>query len=164
MPAPATSKSNEPSHFKVITVNRRARYDYDILDTIEAGLVLTGTEIKAIRSGRVNIQRAFARAEGGELWLYEAHIAHYAQGNIYNHEPTRPRKLLLHRNEIGELVGTAAQKGLTLVPLRLYIKGHNAKIELGLAKGRALYDKRRATMDREQEREAGQAIRRVSRG
>lgn len=162
MAAKARTKAKEPG--RVITVNRRAYHDYDILETVEAGLVLTGTEIKSVRAGQVNIRHAFARAEGGEVWLYGVHIAHYAQGNIYNHDPTRIRKLLLHKAQIGQLAGTASQKGLTIVPLRIYVKNHVAKVELGLAKGRKLYDKRRAIMDRDQEREAGQAMRQISRG
>ena len=145
-------------------MNRRAYHDYDILETVEAGLVLTGTEIKSVRSAHVNIQHAFARFEGGDMWLFNCHISPYAQGNIYNHEPTRPRKLLLHSREIAELAGTTAQKGLTLIPLRMYIKGHVAKIQVGLARGRQLHDKRRAIMDREQEREIGRTMRAASRG
>ena len=161
---PRAEHSKENGHFKVITVNRRAYHDYDILETVEAGLVLTGTEIKSVRAARVNIQHAFARMEGGEMWLFNAHISPYLQGNIYNHDPVRPRKLLLHNKEIGELAGTAAQKGLTLVPLRLYIKGHVAKLQVGLARGRKLHDKRRAIIEREQEREIGRTLRSASRG
>lgn len=154
---------NTDRHFRVITVNRRAYHDYDILENLEAGLVLTGTEIKSVRAARVNIQRAFARLERGEMWLFNSHIAHYTQGNIYNHEPTRPRKLLLHSKEIGKLAGTTAQKGLTIVVLRLYIKGHVAKVQLGLAKGRKLHDKRRVIIEREQEREIARRMHVASR-
>ena len=101
-----TKHPNTDRHFRVITVNRRAYHDYDILENLEAGLVLTGTEIKSVRAARVNIQHAFARLERGEMWLFNSHIAQYTQGNIYNHEPTRPRKLLLHGKEIGKLAGT----------------------------------------------------------
>ena len=156
------SKVKDPS--RPVTVNRRAYHEYDILETVEAGLVLTGTEIKSVRDGRVNIQQAFARADDGEMWLHNAHIAHYAQGNIHNHEPTRPRKLLLHRGQIADLADAAGQKGLTLVPLRVYIKNHVAKVALGLARGRRIYDKRKAIMDRDQDREIGRAMREVSRG
>ena len=148
----------------VIAVNRRAYYDYDILETVEAGLVLTGTEIKSVRAARMNIQHAFARVEGGEMWLLNSHIAQYPQGNIYNHEPTRQRKLLLHNKQLAELAGTAAQKGLTLIPLRVYIKGHFAKVQIGLSKGRKTHDKRRAMIDKEQEREIGRIIRAAARG
>ena len=162
------SNRNKPDKSRTstgaIAINRRALRDYEILETIEAGLVLTGTEIKSIRAGRANIQRAFARSSGGEMWLYEAHIAQYMEGSIYNHAPTRPRKLLLKRNQIIELSDVTAQKGLTLVPLRLYIKSHYAKIQLGLAKGRRQYDKRKVIIDREKEREAGRAMRRIARG
>ena len=157
-----TEKAKDP--FRPVTVNRRAYHDYDILETVEAGLVLKGTEIKSVRDGRVNIQQAFARADGGEMWLHNAHIAHYPQGNIHNHEPTRARKLLLHRGQIRELADAAAQKGLTLVPLRVYIKDHVAKVALGLARGRRQYDKRKAILDRDQDREIGRAMREASRG
>ncbi|MCH9036736.1 MAG: SsrA-binding protein SmpB [Chloroflexi bacterium] len=146
---------------KIIAVNRKARHDYDILETIEGGLVLTGTEIKSIRNGRANIRDAFARPEGGELWLYNAHIAQYASGNRYNHEPTRPRKLLLHRDQIDRLIGKVQEKGLSLVPLKLYIKDHRAKIELALAKGRKLYDKRRSIAEKDAERQMQRMMRRT---
>jgi SsrA-binding protein len=145
---------------KEITVNRRAFHDYHILERLEAGLVLTGTEIKSIRQGQVNIRHAYAKVEDGELWLMGAHIAHYPAGGVHNHEPTRTRKLLVHQDEISRLQGQLAQKGLTLVPLRLYIKNHKAKVELGLARGKRVYDKRQAIRRREAEREARRAIRR----
>ncbi len=143
---------------KTITVNRRARYEYDILESIEGGLVLTGTEIKSIRDGRVNIRDAFARPEGGELWLFNAHIAPYANGNRANHEPMRPRKVLMHRGQIDDLTSKVQEKGLTLVPLRMYIKNHRAKVELGLARGRRLYDKRAAIARREADRQMQRAV------
>jgi SsrA-binding protein len=143
-----------------LAANRRARYDYEILESIEAGLVLLGTEIKAMREGRANISEAFARPDGGELWLMNAHISEYSAGGTHNHEPTRPRKLLLHKDQISRLSRQVADSGLTLVPLRLYLKGHRAKVELGLARGRKRFDKRRAIVDRERENEARQAIRR----
>jgi SsrA-binding protein len=145
-------------------VNRKAYHEYDILENVEAGLVLTGTEIKSVRASKIDIQHSFARMYHGEMWLVNAHIAPYAQGNIYNHEPTRSRKLLLHNKELRALAGTASQKGLTLIPLRVYIKGHVAKVQVGLARGRQLHDKRRAMMDKDQEREIGRAIRAASRG
>ena len=160
----AKPKAKVKSQTGVVTLNRRAYHDYEILESVEAGLALTGTEIKSLRSGKMNIQHAFAKVDGGEVWLLNAHIAPYDQGNIHNHEPTRPRKLLLHAKEIGHLTGATAQKGLTLVPLRVYIKGHYAKIQVGLARGRQLHDKRRSIIDREQEREAGRAIRAAARG
>jgi SsrA-binding protein len=141
------------SGMKTITVNRKAYHDYHILETVEAGIVLTGTEIKSIRAGRVNLRDAFARPEAGELWLFNVHIARYEAGGHYNHEPTRPRKLLLHRKQIDSLIGTMTQKNLTLVPLKLYIKNRTAKVELGVARGKKLYDKREAIARREVERE-----------
>ena len=119
-----------------IAVNRKALHDYSILSSVEAGLALTGTEIKSIREGRVNLRDSYARVEQGEMWLYNAHIAQYAQGNRYNHEPLRRRKLLLHRDEIRELERETAQKGLTLVPLRMYYKRGMAKLQLALVRGR----------------------------
>ena len=138
--------------------NRRARRNYDVLDTVEAGLVLTGTEIKAIREGRVNLSDAYGKPEGDELWLVNMHIAQYSAGSRNNHEPTRPRKLLLHKDEIIRLSRQVSERGLTLVPMRLYIRRHRAKVELGVARGRKLYDKRRAIIEREREREAMQAM------
>ena len=147
-------------HIKVISANRKAFYDYEILRRIEAGLSLTGTEIKSIRLGRANVREAYARPQGKELWLINAHIAQYPQGGIYNHEPTRPRKLLLHNHELQGLILEAAQKGLTLVPLRLYIRGHFAKVELGLARGRRKFDKRKVIAHKEAEREMQRALHR----
>jgi SsrA-binding protein len=144
---------------KVVAVNRRATHDYFIDERVEAGLVLTGTEIKSIREGRVNLREGYARVLGNEAWLTGVHIAPYEQGNRYNHEPLRDRKLLLHRDEIDELVGKAKQRGYTLVPLRLYLKHGRAKIELGLARGKREYDKRQAIAKREAEREMQRAVR-----
>ena len=146
--------------FKIVAVNRKALHDYDVLEKVEAGLVLTGTEIKSIRAGRVNVRDAYARPEGGEMWLVNAHIAPYSQGGIYNHDPTRPRKLLLHRDQLLDLTASVDQKGLTIVPLRLYIRNHVAKVELGLARGRRQYDKRKVIARREAEREMQQALHR----
>ena len=143
---------------KTIAVNRRARFDYEILDAIEAGLVLTGSEIKAIRAGRVSLREAYARPSMGELWLVGAHIADYTAGVSSGADPIRPRKLLLHKEQIKRLAAAVAESGLTIVPLRLYIRRHIAKIELGLARGRRRYDKRRAIIDRERDREAREAI------
>lgn len=143
-----------------IVTNRRARRNYDVMDTVEAGLVLTGTEIKAIREGRVNLSDAYGKPENGELWLVNAHIAQYSAGSRNNHDPTRPRKLLLHKDEIARLSRQVSERGLTLVPMRLYIRRHRAKVELGIARGRKLYDKRRAIIEREREREAQQALNR----
>ncbi|MBI2936566.1 MAG: SsrA-binding protein SmpB [Chloroflexi bacterium] len=127
---------------KTIAINRKAHHDYHLQGSWEAGLVLTGTEIKSIRSAKVNIRDAYAQAQGGEMWLHQAHIAPYEKGNIYNHAPLRPRKLLLHKAEIRAMTQKAAEKGLTLVPKRLYVKNGYAKVELALAKGKKAYDHR----------------------
>jgi SsrA-binding protein len=138
---------------QTIALNRRARHDYAVEQTIEAGIVLTGTEIKSIRAGRVNLAEAYARIERGEAWLIGAHIAPYAQGNRNNHEPLRTRKLLLHRDQIAELVGRVQTKGYTLVPLRLYIKDGRAKLEIGIGRGKKTHDKRRSIAERDARRE-----------
>ena len=143
---------------KTFAANRRARFDYEILETVEAGLVLKGTEIKAMREGRASIAEAYAKPEDGELWLMNSHVAQYSAGNVHNHDPLRPRKLLLHRDEIRRLSRQVAERGLTIVPLRLYLKRHVAKVELGLARGRRRYDKRRALVERYREREAREAV------
>jgi SsrA-binding protein len=150
---------------QTIAVNRKARHEYHIDDTFEAGLVLRGTEIKSIRDGKVNLADAYARVEKGEAWLVGAHIAPWAGGNRYNHEPRRDRKLLLHRSQIDELLGRAKAKGQTIVPLRLYINDRGkAKLELGLARGKQWHDRRReiAARDarRDVERELAEAQRR----
>ncbi|HUG49356.1 MAG TPA: SsrA-binding protein SmpB [Candidatus Limnocylindria bacterium] len=150
---------------QTMAVNRKARHNYTISDTFEAGLVLTGTEIKSIRAGKANLSDAYARVEKGEAWLIGAHIAPYDAGNRYNHEPRRDRKLLLHRTQIDELMGRAAAKGLTIVPLRLYINDRGrAKVELGLARGKQLHDRRRDIADRDSRREMERALADVQRG
>ena len=145
---------------KTIATNRKAYHRYHIGDSVEAGLVLTGTEIKSIRAGRVNLGDAYIRPEAGELWLANAHIARYEASSYSSHEPMRPRKLLLHRKEINLLTSKVQEKGLTLVPLRLYIKDGMAKVEIALAKGKKLYDKRESITRREIEREIGRALKR----
>lgn len=142
---------------QTISVNRKAYHDYHVLETVEAGLALTGTEIKSVRAGKVNLRQAFARPEGGELWLLNAHIAAYDAGNRHNHEPERPRKLLLHREQIDDLSRKVVQRGFTLVPLKLYIKDSLAKVEIGLARGKRVYDKRQTIIGREAEREMDRA-------
>jgi SsrA-binding protein len=144
---------------KTICLNRKAYHDYFIDDSIEAGLVLTGTEVKSLRQGKVSLGDAYARAQNGELWLMNAHIAQYQGGNRYNHQPTRDRKLLLHREQIADLIGKATRNGFTLVPLKLYFKNGTAKVELGLAKGKKLYDKRAALARRDAQRQMEQALR-----
>jgi len=145
---------------KIVATNRKAYHNYHIGDSVEAGIALTGTEIKSIRSGRVSLGDAYVRPEAGELWLLNTHIARYEAGSYLSHEPTRPRKLLLHRKQIDSLTSQVAEKGLTLVPVRLYIKGSIAKVEVALAKGKKLYDKREAIARREVEREIGRVTKR----
>jgi SsrA-binding protein len=145
---------------KTVVTNRKAYHNYHIGESIEAGIVLTGTEIKSIRAGRVSLGDAYVKPEEGELWLLNAHIARYEAGSYMSHEPTRPRKLLLHRKEIDSLAGKIQEKGLTLVPLKLYIKGSIAKLAIAPAKGKKLYDKRETIARRETDREIGRAIKR----
>ena len=137
---------------KAIAANRRARHEYWIEETHEAGIALTGTEVKSLREGRANLTDAFARVDRGEVWLHHLHISPYAQGNIHNHDPLRTRKLLLHRREIMRLRAKTDQKGYTLVPLRLYFRRGVAKVELAVARGRHLYDKRERIAERDAER------------
>ncbi|HQU34932.1 MAG TPA: SsrA-binding protein SmpB [Thermoanaerobaculaceae bacterium] len=142
-----------------ITINRKARHEYSIEETVEAGIVLTGTEIKSVRAGKVNLQDAYARIERGEAWLIGAHIAPYEGGNRLNHDTRRTRKLLLHHDEIDELLGRTTRKGLTLVPLRLYISDRGlAKIELGLARGKQQHDRRREIAERDARRELAREL------
>lgn len=145
-------------NFKTAASNRKAFFDYEILERYEAGIALTGTEIKSIRAGKVDLSDGYARSRDGEMWLFNAYIAPYDPASQFNHDPRRPRKLLLHRAEILELVSAIAEKGLTLVALRVYIKRHVAKVELGLARGKRQYDKRRAIINRDMDREARRAL------
>ncbi len=139
---------------QTIALNRRARHEYSISETFEAGIVLTGTEIKSVRAGKVSLADAYARIERGEAWLIGAHIAPFEAASRFNHEPKRTRKLLLHRSEIDELLGRTKAKGLTIVPLRLYISERGvAKVELGLARGKQLHDKRRDIAERDARRD-----------
>jgi len=141
---------------KNIAVNRKARHEYTILQTIEAGIVLVGTEVKALRQGKANLVDGYAKLESNEVWLVSVNISEYTQGNINNHDPVRDRKLLLKSSEIRKLIGKTKEKGLTLIPLRLYFKNGKVKVELALAKGKKVYDKRRdiakKDFQREQER------------
>ncbi len=138
---------------KVVATNRKAHHDYNILETYEAGIALLGSEIKSVRDNRVSLGEAYVRADGGELWLVGAHIARYEAASYMSHEPTRARKLLMHRKQIRLLLGKLTEKGLTLVPLRMYIKERTAKLEIGLGRGKKLYDKRETIMRRESDRE-----------
>ncbi len=143
-----TEQTNE----KNITVNRKARHEYTILQTYEAGIALQGTEVKALRQGKANLVDSYATIKENEVWLVSAHISPYEQGNINNHEPTRTRKLLLNRSEIRKLIGKIKEKGLTLIPLRLYFKNGKVKVELALAKGKKVYDKREAIAKKDLQR------------
>lgn len=143
---------------RTLVVNRQARFNYEILEKFEAGISLVGTEVKSIREGKGNIKEAYADIRGGEAWLIGAHISPYSHGNITNHDPLRDRKLLLNAREIDRLQGKVMEKGLTLVPLRLYLKGRLIKLELGVARGKKLVDKREDIKKRDQEREIQRAM------
>ena len=145
---------------KTITLNRKVQHDYHILRTLEAGLSLLGTEIKSIRQGRVSIREAYVRPEGGEMWLVGAHVSHYAPAASMNHDPTRRRRLLLHRRQIAELERAVQAEGVTLVPLRLYLKSGRAKLEIALGRGKKRYNKRAAIAKRDAERQMQRAMRR----
>src|SRR6476619_2056208 len=143
-----------------VAVNRQARHRYNLLDKWEAGLVLTGTEVKSLRGGNVQLKDGYASVRDGEVWLYNVHIPPYAPATRENHEPERPRKLLMHKREIERLIGKTREKGLTLVPTRMYFKGSHAKVDIALAKGKDVGDKRRSIKEREMKREMERAIRR----
>ena len=143
---------------RLISENRKAYHEFHILERLEAGLALTGTEIKSLRLGQVSLREAFARIENGEIWLYNAHIAPYTHGNRFNHEPLRPRRLLMRKREIMRLYGKTREKGYALIPTKLYWKGDWAKIEIALATGKKLHDKRESIMGREHQREMDRAL------
>jgi len=143
---------------KTVATNRKARHEYHIMETVEAGIVLTGSEIKSIRSGNVSLGDAYVRPEREVLWLFNAHVARYSAASYMGHEPTRPRKLLLHKKQIHELISQTQEKGFTLIPLRLYIKDSYAKLEIAVARGKKLYDKREAITQRETRRKLDRAI------
>lgn len=138
---------------KVVATNRKASHEYFLLDHFEAGLVLQGSEIKSVRAGQISLQEAYVTIEKGEAWLVDAHVAPYEQASIYNHEPRRPRKLLLHRSEIRRMYAQIRQKGVTIVPIRVYLKDGRAKLEIALAKGKKLFDKRESIARRDAERD-----------
>ena len=151
------TSTKQPQH--LLIDNRKARHDYHIEETYEAGIVLTGSEIKSVRAGRVNLRGSYARLWQGEVWVYDMHISTYDQsGKYFNHEPTRPRKLLLHRREISRIAGQVERQGYTLVPVRMYLKGRRVKIELGLARGKKLYDKRADLAERQAKRDIERAM------
>ncbi|MBT8395816.1 MAG: SsrA-binding protein SmpB [Gemmatimonadetes bacterium] len=143
---------------KVVATNRKARHEYEVLETFEAGLVLKGPEAKSLREGKVGFQDAYARVEGGEVWIHSLHISPYEQANRYNEDPLRPRKLLLNRHEIRRLIGKVEEKGLTLIPLDIYFRKGYAKLTLALARGRKTYDKREKLKRKAQEDEARRAM------
>ena len=149
---------------KVITQNRKARHDYEILDRFEAGLVLKGTEVKSLRNGQVTLKDSYADVSQGEMYLVGVHISPYEMGNIYNHEPERRRKLLMHRREIDKIGAQVAEKGLALVPLSMYFLNGKAKVELGLCRGKKSHDKRDTIRDRDVKREMDQAMKDARRG
>lgn len=152
-----SSSTTETDGRKIVVSNRRARHEYHVLQTLEVGMVLQGTEVKSLRNGRANLQDAFARFQAGELWLHNLHISPYEAGNRHNHDPLRPRKLLLHRREMRKLVGQVEQKGLTLVPLDIYFTRGVAKLTLALVKGKQLHDKRADLKTRDATREMERA-------
>ncbi len=158
------AQATENEQDRTVATNRRARHEYEILETVEAGIVLRGTEVKALRAGQVNFKDSYATMRGNEAWLLGCHISPYSHGTDANHDPERDRKLLLHRREIGRLTGKVAERGLTLVPLRIYFKSGRAKLELGLARGKKLHDKRSAIREREVRREMDKAVRASRRG
>jgi SsrA-binding protein len=152
MVAKAKAKGEGDGH-KVVCRNKRAWYEYEILERMEAGLALMGTEVKSLRDGRANLKDSYGRVRNGEVFLVEAHISPYSHGNLANHDPLRERKLLLHKKEIRRLTGKVQERGLTLVPLQIYFKGGKAKVELGLARGKRLFDKRAAIKKRDERRD-----------
>jgi SsrA-binding protein len=154
---PPASKDGKP-HFKTVSDNRRARHEYEVLEVFEAGIVLSGTEVKSIRQGRANLADSFARVEEGELWLYNCHISPYDYGNRFNHDPVRKRKLLMHHKQILKIKSRMQEKGLTIVPLKLFFKGNWAKMDLALARGKQLYDKRADIAKRETKRQLERII------
>ena len=154
------AKDDSEDSIEPIARNKRARHDYEILDTWEAGIVLTGTEVKALREGKANLTDSFGVINAGEVFLLNLHIGSYGQGNVFNHEPTRTRKLLLHRREIRRLIGSVERQGLTLVPLDLYFKGGKVKAKLALVRGKQEHDKREDIKKRDADREIARALRR----
>ena len=147
------AEANGSDGIKLIVTNRKARHDYHFLETWEAGIVLTGTEVKSLRTGKISLTDSYAAVDSGEVYLYNVHVSPYEQGSHFNHEPTRRRKLLLHRSEIRKLIGRVVEKGLTLIPTRFYFKRGRAKVEIALAKGKRDYDRRRTIMERDARRD-----------
>ena len=163
--APTKTPTNASEGEKLVTSNRKALHDYFIEDTYEAGVALTGTEIKSVRRGKVNLRDAYARIERREVWLHNAHISPYEESGVhFNHDPIRPRKLLLHRQEIDRLTARVQERGMALVPLSMYFKDGRAKVEIGLGRGKRAYDKRQALARREADRETSRALGRRAKG
>jgi SsrA-binding protein len=149
----------DDASIKIVARNRRARFEFDLLESIEAGIVLQGTEVKSLRSGKASLEESYAGIDNGEVWLYGCDIPEYLQANRMNHKPKRPRKLLLHRGEIDKLIAKAAEKGLTLVPLKIYFKDGMAKVDICVARGRKTYDKREALKNKDAKRDMDRALR-----
>jgi SsrA-binding protein len=158
--APKSKSKGEDDGIQVVARNRRARHEYELLEKVEAGLMLTGTEVKSLRQGKANLEDAYAEIDRGEAWLLGCDIPEYLQGNRMNHEPKRRRKLLLHRREIDKLGSRGAEKGLTIVPLQLYFKKGLAKVEIAIARGKKLYDKRESMKQRDAKRDIHRELRR----
>ncbi|MEL6490388.1 MAG: SsrA-binding protein SmpB [Cyanobacteria bacterium J06555_13] len=162
--AKSNSKQSTGGGVKIVADNRQARYQYEILETYEAGIVLTGTEVKSIREGKVNLRDGYANVKRGEVWLHNVHISPHNMTNlVYNHEPRRIRKLLLHKQEIRKLIGQVEQKGLTLVPLKMYLKGGRVKVSFGLGRGKKLHDKRESLKKKQDKREMARAMKSANR-
>jgi SsrA-binding protein len=155
----AGTKREEQRADRVVTSNRRALHEYTIIESVEAGIELTGTEIKSIREGKISITEAYARIADGELWLIGAHISPYTHGSYTNHDPNRPRRLLVHRSQIRELKAAVEQKGMTLVPLRVALRRGRAKVDIGVARGKKLWDKRQSSAERDASRDIARAMR-----
>lgn len=153
-----SQKTASEDGIKIIVQNRKAHHDYHAIDTWEAGIALAGTEVKSLRNGKANLRDSFARVDGNEVFLHNVHIGEYEQGNQFNHEPTRKRKLLLHKHEINRLRGRVEEKGLTLIPLKLYFKRGRAKVEIALAKGKREYDRRQDIAKRDAKRDLERAL------
>ena len=149
---------SEAKSTKTIAQNRKVYHDYFIEETFEAGIALVGTEVKSLRTGKCNLREAYASIETGELWLKQMHISPYEQGNIFNHDPMRPRKLLMHKREISKLLAEVQQQGLTLIPTAVYFKGNRVKVAIGLARGKKLYDKRATAAERDSKRKIERAV------
>lgn len=161
MNKPATAAIDSKPKQKTVADNRRARHDFELLEVFEAGIALVGTEVKSMRQGKANLQDSFAKIENGELWLLNCHISPYDCGNRFNHDPVRKRKLLMHRKQIMKLKSLVQEKGLTLIPLKLYFKGNWAKVDLAVARGKQLYDKRQAIAKKENKRQLERIVKRM---